>query len=237
MSSQPWYKRYPSNFISGTLGLTLEEKGAYSLVLDLIYDRGRPIPDDARYIAGVCGCSVRKWNAIRDRLVELGKIVVSDGLISNNRAEKEIEKAAKSSEERSESGRKGGIKSAENRSKSNKNNELGQAEVKHTRINQKPDTRIEKETPNGVSKKKGCRLSEDWQPDEVFAIREGMTAYEIRREAEKFRNYWWSQPGQRGVKLDWQATWRNWVLKATEGRAPVDQQPRSLTAKQLFARM
>ncbi len=29
--------------------------------------------------------------------------------------------------------------------------------------------------------------------------------------ADKFRDYWISQPGQKGVKLDWSATWRNWV--------------------------
>jgi hypothetical protein len=26
-----------------------------------------PVPDEPRYIAGVCNCSVRKWNAIRQR--------------------------------------------------------------------------------------------------------------------------------------------------------------------------
>lgn len=77
----PWYRRYPDNFIAGTVGLTLEEKGAYSLVLDLMYVRGGPVPDEPRYIAGVCNCSVRKWNAIRDRLIALGKIQVVDGAI------------------------------------------------------------------------------------------------------------------------------------------------------------
>jgi hypothetical protein len=26
-----------------------------------------------------------------------------------------------------------------------------------------------------------------------------------------FKDYWIAQPGQKGVKLDWSATWRNWV--------------------------
>lgn len=79
MSERPWYRRFPDNFIAGTVGLSLEEKGAYSLVLDLIYVRGGPVPDEPRYIAGVCNCSVRKWNAIRQRLIDLGKIEVVDG--------------------------------------------------------------------------------------------------------------------------------------------------------------
>ena len=81
MSDRPWYRRYGSDFIVRTLDLSLEEKGAYSVILDLIYDRGRPFPDDARYIAGVCGCSLRKWASIRGRLIEAGKIAIVDGCI------------------------------------------------------------------------------------------------------------------------------------------------------------
>ena len=143
MSGRPWYKRYGADFISGTLGLTLEEKGAYSIILDLIYDRGAGIPDEPRYIAGVCGCSVRKWNTIREKLLAAGKITISEGLISNSRAEKEIEIASKNADERAESGRKGGLKRAENASKSNENNDVGQAELKHTRAFQKPEARVD----------------------------------------------------------------------------------------------
>lgn len=28
---------------------------------------------------------------------------------------------------------------------------------------------------------------------------------------DQFKDYWIAQPGQKGVKLDWDATWRNWV--------------------------
>ena len=39
-----------------------------------------------------------------------------------------------------------------------------------------------------------------------------------RREAERMRDWSRSAPGQKGVKLDWEATWRNWVRKAIEER-------------------
>jgi uncharacterized protein YdaU (DUF1376 family) len=138
LSERPWYRRYPSDFIAGTLRMSLEEKGAYSVVLDLIYDRGGAIPDDARYIAGVCGCSVRKWNAIRQRLINMGKLLVGDGVISNFRAEKELEILAEISRERAESGRKGGEKNAETKDVSSKNNDLGQAELKLARASPLP---------------------------------------------------------------------------------------------------
>ena len=80
-TNRPWYKRYPSDFIQGTVGLSLEEKGAYSLILDLIYDKGAPIVDDARYLAGICNVSLRKWAAIRERLIFAKKITVLNGVI------------------------------------------------------------------------------------------------------------------------------------------------------------
>jgi hypothetical protein len=32
----------------------------------------------------------------------------------------------------------------------------------------------------------------------------------------RFRDYWTAQPGQRGVKADWDATYRNWIRKAAD---------------------
>jgi uncharacterized protein YdaU (DUF1376 family) len=149
-SSRPWYKRYASDFISGTLRLSLEEKGAYSLILDLIYDRGGPIPDDPRYIAGVCGCSVRKWNAIRNRLLEMGKIEISAAGITNSRADKEIENAAKFSDERAESGRKGGEKKAEREREHKQNKELPQAEPPKQPSSYMPEARSQTSQPTEI---------------------------------------------------------------------------------------
>jgi uncharacterized protein YdaU (DUF1376 family) len=125
-----WYKRCGADFIHGTMMLTLEEKGAYSLCLDLIYDRGGPIPDDARWLSGVCGVSIRKWNAIRQRLIDLGKLSAGHSMLSNARADLELVSAALSSRERAESGAKGGRKRAENAGHSRENNDLGEAELK-----------------------------------------------------------------------------------------------------------
>lgn len=133
MSERPWYRRFPDRFIAGTVRLTLEEKGAYSLVLDLMYVRGGPIADEPRYIAGVCNCSVRKWNTIRQRLIDLGKIEAVDGYLVNRRAEEELEISAKTAEERAESGRKGGEKAAENKAEHKGNKDLDRATLKHTR--------------------------------------------------------------------------------------------------------
>lgn len=76
MAKRPWYKRFPADFIAATMDMSLEEKGAYSMALDLMYDKGGRIPDDARYIARVCGCSTRRWKQIREKLIERGDLVI-----------------------------------------------------------------------------------------------------------------------------------------------------------------
>jgi uncharacterized protein YdaU (DUF1376 family) len=131
--SARWYKRCGADFIHGTMMLTLEEKGAYSLCLDLIYDRGGPIPDDNRWLAGVCGVSLRKWTAIRDRLISLGKLIEIDGLISNSRAALELVSSELQARKLAESGSKGGRKRAENAGQLNKSNDLAEASLKLTR--------------------------------------------------------------------------------------------------------
>jgi uncharacterized protein YdaU (DUF1376 family) len=212
MSGRPWYKRCGADFIEGTMGLSLEEKGAYSLCLDLIYSYGGPIADDPRWIAGVCGVSLRKWAALRERLIATGKLISVDGRLRNVRADKELIISEKTPRKVDETSVKGQRNVAENAPASNENNGL-ECSIREDKIRAE-----KKEKPTGFSAKRGSRLPDDWMPDEVFARSEGLSASEAVREGEKFRDYWNGQPGQKGVKLDWQATWKNWVRKAADDR-------------------
>lgn len=141
MSKKPWYRRYGADFVHGCLGLTLEEKGAYSLCLDLIYDRRGPIPDDPRWLAGVCGVSLRKWKSLRQSLIEAGKIYEKHGHLSNLRAEREIENASKESRKHAENGAKGGQKRAQNASRSKQINALAQAGLEPRARLQNPEAK------------------------------------------------------------------------------------------------
>lgn len=111
--SLPYYKRFPRDFLDGTIGLSLETKGAYGIVLDLIYMRDGRLADDARYIAGQLGCSVRKWSAIREELIARGKLICDLGFISNFRADYLLEDTRKYQD-----------KQAENRAGVSKNSRL-----------------------------------------------------------------------------------------------------------------
>lgn len=47
-----------------------------------------------------------------------------------------------------------------------------------------------------------------------FALGLGMPSADIDAEMKIFEDYWNAQPGQKGVKVDWHATWRNWIRRA-----------------------
>lgn len=96
--------------------------------------------------------------------------------------------------------------------------DAGQQRDKLEDIEDKEITPSGSNEPSGVSRTRGTRLPSDFLPDRDYARSKGLSEAEISREAEKFLNYWPAQPGQRGVKLDWQATWRTWVLKAVGDR-------------------
>lgn len=149
MSARPYHKRYHSDALAGFMALTLEERGAYQTLLDLMYDRQGPLIDNERLLAGYMGASIRKWRSLRDALISKGKIhLTEDGLISNARFEKEIENDAKTSRKLSENGSKGGRKKAENEKNPNENNERDLARPEQNpSLNQSPETRYKPPTP------------------------------------------------------------------------------------------
>ncbi|MBV7396848.1 DUF1376 domain-containing protein [Mameliella sediminis] len=91
----PYYKAYPRDFIEGTVGMEADLKGAYRLVLDLIYMHSGRLPDDPGYICGILGTSKRKWGTQRNRLIEMGKLFVDGEFLGNFRADIELEKLGK----------------------------------------------------------------------------------------------------------------------------------------------
>jgi hypothetical protein len=61
--------------------------------------------------------------------------------------------------------------------------------------------------------KRGSRLSQDWFLSKSMGdwATQERPDLDVRQVAEQFKDYWVAQAGQKGVKLDWDATWRNWV--------------------------
>lgn len=69
-----------------------------------------------------------------------------------------------------------------------------------------------------VSKSRGTRLSLDALPAEwkLFCIAE-RPDLDPEETFRIFTDHWRALPGQRGCKLDWEGTWRNWVRREKHG--------------------
>lgn len=86
--------------------------------------------------------------------------------------------------------------------------------------------------------KRGSRLSPDWMPSEASRAkaRDDAPNVDHRQEHATFVDYWIAQPGQKGVKTDWEATWRNWMrrkegdVKGKQGRLTPEQRARTTMA-------
>lgn len=71
------------------------------------------------------------------------------------------------------------------------------------------------------ARKRASRLPDDWAPsseDRAFAKALGFSDQQIDHHAARFRDFWRAKPGAGGTKLDWPATWRNWMRSEDERR-------------------
>ena len=93
MGTLKWYKRDPRAALIGMMGLTLEERGAYNTILDLIYIHDGAVVDNADYLCHALNCNLRTWKRIRARLVDTGKLYPHSGCLRNERADIEVPKA------------------------------------------------------------------------------------------------------------------------------------------------
>ena len=73
--------------------------------------------------------------------------------------------------------------------------------------------------------KRATRLPADFVCDLAYAMVQGLNSRLAAREAERFRDFWTAQPGQKGVKADWPATWRNWVRSTADRLGAIPRAP------------
>lgn len=105
-----WHKRYHSASLKGMKRLTLEERGAYCTILDLMYEQRAALNNDDVEIAHEMRCSVRKWRTIKAALVAKGRIVVEEAILYDERAVKELVDASRLRETLSAAGKRGAQK-------------------------------------------------------------------------------------------------------------------------------
>lgn len=216
MSDKPFIKFYPSDFLAGTSGLSPSERGVYMTLLCLIYENDGAIVRDDTRLARRCGAPKAAFARILRCLVAEEKITERDGFLMNNRAEKAIVDR----QNRLQNATHAAHSRWSAQSKKIQQNQSGKdagamrAQCVGDAIPEpEPEPELE-DTKVSSKNKRGSRLKDDWfLPADwgKWAVSEGWPVEVVRDQADRFKDYWCAAPGQKGVKLDWQATWRNWM--------------------------
>ncbi len=218
-----FYKRHLGDYAKDAGHLTMLEHGAYTLLLDRYYTVEQPIANREEAYR-FCRARTRDEKAAVDTV--LREFFVYEGeSFKNRRAEEEIAKASHQRTVNQEIGKRGGRpKQTESQTESVIEHKT-ESETESVPVrNPTPDSRLQ--TPDSTTSERararGTRLPPDWSPDPdglAFAEQQGLRNGRAQAELARFRDYWTAQPGQKGVKADWTATWRNWVRRAAESGA------------------
>lgn len=169
MGRLTFYRRNPEEFIDGVVGMTLEEVGAYTLLLDLMYARGGAIPDSPRTLCAILNVDSRVWKRLRQSLILKGKIVdTGDGFLTNRRVEKELTYIHDTRQARVKAGSTGGKLSAMKRANSLKNNDDEQASAQALA-----------QAKSNQNKKKSTSSYGSKEPPELFTTEEAKASSSV----------------------------------------------------------
>lgn len=159
MSNVPYFKCYPSDFLSGVVGLDAEEIGVYTIVLMMIYDRGGPVACDYKRLGLRCGLRPTSVQKVIKRLTEYGKLHLdAEGFLNNARAEKEVKTLQKLAQNSRKNGTLGGRKPAPKPNEINgAKNPAGFVQATHA----KPDPEARSQKPDRFAKARAAGALSD----------------------------------------------------------------------------
>jgi uncharacterized protein YdaU (DUF1376 family) len=90
MTDLPWFKFYHQDWLAGTTGLSMAERGCYITLLALMYDAGGSILRDDGRLARRCGCPTPNFKSALQALIDDGKIIQDGDQLTNERVKKEV---------------------------------------------------------------------------------------------------------------------------------------------------
>jgi uncharacterized protein YdaU (DUF1376 family) len=228
----PWFV---GDFMAATATWTGPERGLYLQLLGIQWTSG-PLPCDLDRLALVLHYDPKDFRKLWPAMAS--KFTNGDGRLTNTRLEEVRERNAEIQSARAEAGRRGGQASGQARAKQtgSKNEAIAspllEANAKQTGSKNEPSDPIRSgsdpnlpdpsKSPRGSRARRstGQRLPEDWilTPErQDFARSLGLDPV---AEFHQFRDYWLGVPGSRGVKADWDATWRNSCRRSASRPTP-----------------
>lgn len=202
-------------YLGDTSHLTTIEHGAYLLLLIAMWRTSeKRLPNDDKMLARYARLSGQQWARMKPILMPFFR--VGGGHITQGRLTDEANAVKQHSTRQSNKAKARWLKTKETTNAAAMPDECPTDASLTLPIPTVKEKREAKASPK-KSHSRGSRLSPDWRlPVEwgQWAVGEGMPDADVRREADKFRDYWVSKSGAGGTKCDWLATWRNWIRNA-----------------------
>lgn len=189
MSAMSWFKFFPSDYLNGIASLTPEERGIYSTIFALQYDQNVPVQyfGRERVLARLCNANQARLKAVVETLIELGKLTLENGCLSNPRAADELKKVDEKQKKNRENSAKGG--EATRKKWHKKHNEISETEgrsashpASRTAIKKRAHTRIQKPDPDLERKKEAA------EPEREPPQNDAVAAVETPAQAPPFSN-------------------------------------------------
>lgn len=178
----PYFDFYPSDFMHGVRGLSAQEVGVYTMMLCRIYEENGPVEFHVMRLSTYCGMRESTFVKTVEKLIELGKLQLVEGKITNHRAEAEISSRANKLKNNSKAGKA----SAEKRQQKQR---LASTDVQqpfnHTDTD--TDTDLTSSLRSDVSEraKKQDHVSEALEAYSALASRCGLPAVRVLNDARK----------------------------------------------------
>lgn len=219
----PFYPFYWGDYSAKTFDLTQGQHGAYMLLLRYVYTSGDPIPHGQRYSIAKALLPNERENT--DYILE--KFFTKKGEIWRSlRCEEVMKDADKKHQRRVIAGKK------------LKKQCLSNAKAKPKQPEPQPEpqpiVRRKKDTTYLSKEKRGTRLPDNFEPDESchrLADALLLSTWETQAAFDNFMDYWRAVPGAKGLKLDWQMTFKNQLRHAAKQKGKTHGKNSSNTIK------
>jgi uncharacterized protein YdaU (DUF1376 family) len=205
-----YYKFNIADYRKDTSHLSTLEHGVYRQLIDWQYLDEKPIPLETQVVFRRLRLgSIDEQQALENVLSEFFE--KSDDGYFQKRIRVEILDYQENAEKNRRNGKLGGRPSKTHSVSSGLSNET------QSKGNQEPITNNHKPISRA---NKGSRLSTDWILPEDWEnwARQERPDLNPQKVGEQFKDFWIAKAGSTGVKLDWQATWRNWVRNQRQER-------------------
>jgi uncharacterized protein YdaU (DUF1376 family) len=212
-----YYPFHIGDYLSATRHLSWEEDAAYRRLLDTYYTTEKPLPADLRAVCRlVLATTDGQREAVRVVLEEFFR-QTEEGWI-NTRADAEIEAMREKQQKQRDKANKRWAKPATEPGIASAVPQQAKpdATASETRADAMPPTPTPTPTPTPkerVETRRASRLPPDWAlpPEWRDWARSARPDLDPAKVADRFRDFWVAKAGRDGAKLDWAATWRNWV--------------------------